>query len=114
MRFVNCTKHEINVYHKGECVLHLDPCKNPARVITHQRGYHFVNGIPIHKNPVREVINLPEPRNNTMYVVSGFTLSHCPDRDDLVAPCTSQDSLIIDDRGNIKGVKRLVKHAKIS
>jgi hypothetical protein len=35
------------------------------------------------------VEGLPEPQENTLYIVSGMVLSAVKDRDDLVAPATS-------------------------
>lgn len=52
-------------------------------------GYEIiddVNGIPLLTRADNKVIDLPEPRKDTMYIVSNVILNYCPDRMDLVSP----------------------------
>lgn len=59
-----------------------------------------------------EVVGLPDPHPDKMFIVSSIVMSACPGRDDLLAPDTSPDSAVRDDDGRIVGVKRLTRDAK--
>ena len=52
-----------------------------------------------------EVEGLPEPQENTIYIVSALVAGAAKDRDDLVIP----NDIVRDDKGNIIGCKNLAR-----
>lgn len=107
MNFVNCTNHNIKVYNNGELVLNLSPASSSARVRQRHTDVEEFNKVPIATKLITKVENLPDPKPNTLHIVSGFLKNAVSDRSDLVSPDTGADSRIEDEEGNIIGVERL-------
>lgn len=80
IKFINCTPHIIRL-NNGSGYM---PSGNIARVTTSHTP--FKDGIC--KVVYGEVEGLPEPQENTIYIVSLLVLNAC-DRTDIVAPATS-------------------------
>ena len=110
IEYENCTGHQIKVFGPNDGVLlDLEPAERAARVRQRKTGVKVVGGIPTATKVIRQVENLPDPEPNTLYVVSGYVKNVLDHRDDLVSPDTSSHSVVLDDNGEIKGVRRLTR-----
>jgi len=105
----NLTPHKIVVYDSsGErVVLEVEPSDTVARVTPKQEELFRIGSVPVAKTEFGEVEGLPEPKKCTAYVVSTLVLNALKGkRPDVVAPDTSPQSVIRDEEGRIKGIKR--------
>lgn len=89
MRLVNCTPHQI-VLLTARGPLRLPPARRPARLIDEDAATTFAaTALPV---PVIDrvfgtvVSDLPEPRGDTLCIVSRALAAACPDRPDLLVP----------------------------
>jgi hypothetical protein len=103
MNFINCTPHPVNIYRKDGTVMSLPKGEVVPRLTTQEECINAVDGIEIYETTFGKVENLPEPKENTFYIVSRMVLDAKPDRMDLV----SVGSAIRDYRGNIIGCRGL-------
>ena len=96
MNFINCTPHEV-------CLN--DGTKFPPSGVCPRisSGYTEPDENGIATPTFGEVEGLPEPQENTLYIVSGMVLSACKDRNDLVAPATSHPKSVRFSDGPHKG-----------
>lgn len=88
MNIINLTPHTINIYDADKNpVAVVEPSGEVARV-TATRTLVDVgeNGIPFYVTTYGEVTGLPEPQQDTIYVVSGLLRSEVPERLDLWQP----------------------------
>jgi hypothetical protein len=120
VKLVNLTPHQLNIYDpSGEAVILSippPPAGTPIPRVSIRAetvGTINVNGISI---PVRKIVygdveNLPQPEEDTIYVVSTFvTLAlreRGIERKDLLSPDTNPDSAVRDSSGKVIGVKYL-------
>lgn len=109
-RVVNLTQHRITLFDiTGEHHVHVDPSANTARVNSEMKTdeYIVVDGIqiPIISVSNRQILNLPEPEDGVLYVVSGLVASEAH-RPDVVSP-----SRIVRDpfNGNTRGARALLR-----
>lgn len=65
--------------------------------------------VPVTKTRFGEVEGLPEPKENTIYIVSSLVAQAVPDREDVFFP----DDIVRDEQGNIIGCRALGKFGKI-
>jgi len=104
---VNLTPHEIKIVGEdGKTRLVIPPSGSVARVKAEQTIVGFVNGIPVVRTTFGDVEGLPEPQPNTLYIVSSLVAQACSSRDDVVAPDTSPQGVVRDEKGQIIGVRR--------
>jgi hypothetical protein len=82
-RFINLTPHTINEVNSK---LSFEPSGMVARVSSEYKEIDRVNETPIYKVEFGEVVDLPEPESDTVYIVSGMVLDAVKYRNDLVAP----------------------------
>lgn len=104
MNFINLTPHELNILNDDEEeVLTIPPSGDTVRVDVTRQTVDHVEGAPIKKTEFGDVEGLPEPKEDTIYVVSGFVGSHpdVSDRDDVVSP----GQLVRDENGKPIGAK---------
>ena len=111
MNLINLTKHQVNVFVNGD-VISIPPCgDDPIRITTHQEPITHVDGIPVMQTVYSqsEVTGgrLPDPKPNTMYIVSSLVCMAYSDRRDLVSPNTHPDATVRDGVGNLMGVTSL-------
>jgi hypothetical protein len=66
-------------------------------------GWHLY--VDIMEKSFSEVEGLPEPKENTYYIVSALVAGACKNRDDLVVP----NDTVRDDQGRIIGCRSLAK-----
>ncbi len=129
IEYVNLTPHPIRVQVQGLYVsgisfmpiapdymatdiIEIPPSGIVARVEVKQRKIKKEYGVMFVRHEYGEVHGIPEPREKTIYIVSSFVLNalrrHGVNRDDIVAPDTSPESVIRDDDGNIVAVRAFV------
>lgn len=101
MNFVNLTPHTIN-FSNGTSI---QPAGAVARVATVQEKIGAVDGIEIFQTVFGNVENLPETKENTIYIVSSLVASRCNNRNDVLVPC----NFIRDDKGRIVAAGGLQK-----
>ena len=118
---INCTPHVVSVYNTRDCYIYdgylrlrtgeLDhedefpqpiytypASKNPARVTFVQKPVGAVDGIRIYRRFTEEIVNLPDPKPNTFYIVSKMIAQAWSTREDLIFPgtqvCDTEDNVI--------------------
>lgn len=96
MKYVNLTPHAIKL-NDGRI---FEPSGEIARVS--QSFSEIVNDISHQK--FGEITGLPEPKEGTIYIVSGFVLGAAKHRKDVVAPATGHPETIRNDKGHIVSV----------
>jgi hypothetical protein len=69
---INLTAHTLNCTVSGE---NYPPSGRVARVATGKSVAATINGSPVYATTFGEVSGLPEPENNTVYIVSALVLS---------------------------------------
>lgn len=105
---INCTPHDVVTYGVTSCMLqdgrpyireegeeYPEPlrvypaAKEPARVILERKLVGAVDGrILIYRWFTEDIVNLPEPKTDTYYIVSKMVAQACPERTDLIFPGT--------------------------
>lgn len=110
-KFVNLTPHEVNVYSQDgkKLILSIPPSGKVARVSVTYKTVKNINGIPVNRVEYGEIVDLPEPEKDTIYIVSVVVLmalkSKGINRSDVLSPDTNPHSVIRDEKGQIIGVK---------
>jgi len=106
-RLVNLTPHELVVMTSSGEKITLPPSGRVARVSVKQEIVFYINNIPVVKTMFSDVQGLPEPQQDTVYIVSTLVLTALKgSRNDVIAPDTSPDGVIRDESGKIIAVKR--------
>lgn len=108
-RLVNLTPHDVVIRQNGEDIV-IPKSGRAARVRERVRGTKVVNGIRVTDICYDETLNLPEPEDNTFYIVSIVVAYANRDRKDLFFP----DGLNAyrDEKGQIEavpGLRRIVE-----
>lgn len=103
MNVVNLTKHDINVYANASDsapTWTFPPSGTEARLSeTRVEMAPVIPGMPIRRAEFGPVENLPEPKPDTIYLVSGLILSRCAGRKDVFAP----GEAVRDEKGRVIG-----------
>jgi len=104
-KIINCTPHAITITDGPT----FEPSGQVARVTTQQTDAGNIAGIPVKKQMFGDIVDLPAPQNDTVYVVSAIVLTAAKEagRTDVVAPDTA--SAVRDDNGHIVSVPGFVK-----
>lgn len=97
MQFINLTPHAI---HMNDGTTHTTS-GTIARV---SQKFGDANEHGICKQVFGEVENLPAPQEGITYIVSGFVLAACKDRQDVVAPATGHPNTERNEKGHIVSV----------
>lgn len=110
MNIINLTPHKITVITEDENlnphVHEFPPSGTVARVASNQTEVMRVNTIPVVKTEFGEVENLPEPQEDTIYIVSSLVAQALAGkRSDIVAPDTGPTAYR-DEEGRIVAVRR--------
>lgn len=110
MKFINLTPHPIQIWDSEKNVI-VYPVANPAarckeecnltNLIEDESG----NFIRVGDLSYSYVYHLPEPQEDTFYIVSVLVAQACPDRDDLLVPY----DLVRNENGSIMGCRSLVR-----
>ena len=105
MRFINLTPHPIVVRLDNGAERIFPPIGTIARVSSTLTPLKEINGIPVVIPLWGPVEGLPDPKDDTTYIVSSLVLSHIRDRTDMVSPDTSPNGAIRDEQGRIMAVR---------
>lgn len=108
---INLTPHDIQVCsNEGEVIETFPPSGQIARLSSMETEEEPLKGYPVVRTEYGNVENLPEEGEGKVYIVSamiGQVLSG--KRNDIYSPDTGPKSVVRDEKGNIKGVKRFIK-----
>ena len=74
MRVVNLTPHEVKIVDGGNNVVAVFPSDGVARVSQYDVLVDEINSIPVVKTEFGEVLGLPEPAEDTVFIVSRITV----------------------------------------
>jgi hypothetical protein len=105
----NCTPHEVAIVTDNQEPIVIPPSGIIPRVKSTVTNLGTINGIPVMKTELGQVENMPNPKPNTIFIVSSFVAQALTHRPDVVSPDTSPSSVIRDENGLIIGVKQLQK-----
>lgn len=84
---INLTPHVINILSSdGEHLMDVPVSGTIARCSQSNVVVGSVAGIPITQQSFGEVVDLPEPQEDTFYIVSRLVAAACPERRDLLIP----------------------------
>lgn len=108
-RLVNLTPHDVVIRQNGENIM-IPKSGKVARVKEQERNKKTINGILVTDISYDETLNLPEPEDNTYYIVSIVVAYANKERKDLFFP----DGLNAyrDEKGQIEavpGLRRIVE-----
>lgn len=108
-RLVNLTPHDVVIRQNGEDIV-IPKSGKVARVKEQERNTKTINGILVTDISYDETLNLPEPEDNTYYIVSIVVAYANKERKDLFFP----DGLNAyrDEKGQIEavpGLRRIVE-----
>lgn len=109
MKLVNLTPHDLNLILNGDVAIRIPPSGTVVRVdvIRTQAGTVDVCGVvvPINVSAYGDVVGLPAPIKDTLYIVSAL-VAQVAGRADVVYP----DDLVRDDRGCVVGARALAHY----
>lgn len=105
MNFVNCTPHDI-VLNNGTT---FKPSGTVARVSSYDSLHSYVDGIPFYVQTFGLISDLPDPQDNTFYIVSAMVKA-ATDRKDVVAPATNNSLTVRSDKGHIVSVPGFIRN----
>jgi hypothetical protein len=110
-KIVNLTPHAVRIIGDNNETLAEYPSQGSARVETRDAD----TGITVGPAPVIAVVfgettGLPEPDEETIYIVSFIVAKANPHRKDLVVPNTDPKHVVRDASGQILGVRCWAKH----
>lgn len=105
MKIVNLTPHAITITDGPT----FQPSGKVARVSVQQVDDGDINGVPVKKQAFGDIVDLPDPADDTIYIVSALVLSaaKAAGRTDCVAPNTAQ--AVRNDAGQIVSVPGFVR-----
>ena len=101
-KIINLTAHNVNIVCSNGDVKTFEPSGTVARCTQTTTQIGCVNGIPLTQTSFGVVVDLPQPQEDTIFIVSRLVLNACKGvRDDLIVP----NDLVRDNQGNIIGCK---------
>ena len=88
MKLINLTPHDVMICdERNRVTMIYKQCgERPARVCTDFEELGEINGVPLMVRRQNEVVDLPDPKEGVMYIVSNIVFDFCTDRTDLIAP----------------------------
>lgn len=109
MEIVNLTPHEVKVLDDDDNVIATFPSVGVARARQHDVPAGEIESIPVVKTEFGEVLGLPEPAEDTVFIVSRITVEVARARglntDDLLIT----SGAVRDDQGRIVGCRALAR-----
>ena len=85
MKVINCCDHDVSICNRGgDIIKTYEPSGNWARV-SHVITIKHIDGVPTKVRKDKKIVGLPEPGEDTMYIVSNILMNACPDRKDLLS-----------------------------
>lgn len=103
-KIINLTPHEVNII-VGDKQINIEPSGTVARCYVERDTIGEINGIPLTQNRFGQVTGLPDPKEDTFYIVSALVANACKDRQDLVIP----DDTVRDGQGRVIGCRALAR-----
>lgn len=104
MIIVNCTPHALSFMDTNNTILRVvEPSGMVARAAQSREQVSTIDGIPVNRTSFGQVENLPDPKEDTIYVVSALTAQACPERADVFIT----DDAVRDEAGRIIGCRAL-------
>lgn len=109
MRIVNLTPHVLNVHVADGSVRDIPPSGTVARVATIEIPADPIDGVPVVVTTFGELVGLPEPEPDVVFVVSGIVAdaAAAAGRRDVVSP----GPLVRDEGGRPIGCRGLARRA---
>jgi len=107
MQFINLTPHALSVRDEDGQTVVFAASGTVARVAVRTETLPSLAGFRLQSQSFGQVENLPEPKADTVYIVSALVLAQCKDRSDVVAPDTGKDA--IRENGQIVAVLGFVR-----
>lgn len=87
MKLINLTPHNVDICDEcGNVIKTYEASGVVARVAHGWETIEYIDDVPVVVRKNVNVINLPEPQEGIMYIVSNIILDYCYDRLDLLAP----------------------------
>ena len=108
MHIINLTPHDIRVVVDEE-IWTFPPTIPAARVKTNNVLLGMAGEFPIYQVVYEDVEGLPEPMEDTLYVVSAIVATAVKDRPDVVAPDTGSTCVRLDS-GGLYAVRGFLKY----
>ena len=106
MKIVNLTPHTINFLAEDNSVLAtVEPSGMIARAAQTREKVGEVNGIAVNQCSYGAVTGLPDPQDDTIYLVSALTAQACRDRNDVFIT----DDAVRDENGRIIGCRAIAR-----
>lgn len=106
INIVNLVPHDVVfVDDENSVICTVSPSGMLARVAAQTKVIGSINGIPVTSTEYGDVVGLPDPEEDTIYIVSSMVAKQVPDRKDVFIPNES----IRDVNGVIIGCKSLGK-----
>lgn len=104
-KIINLTPHDITITNGPT----FPPSGTVARVSVQQVNVGDINGIPVKAQTFGDIVDLPEPQADTVFIVSAMVLNAAKEagRNDCVAPDTS--NAVRDSEGRIISVPGFVR-----
>lgn len=84
--WVNLTAHPIHICKGQKVIRTFWPSGTVARLKNNIYLVDTIEGIPIYRRSETKTINLPNPRKDTIYIVSSLVMKANANRSDLVSP----------------------------
>lgn len=101
---INCTPHPVTIVNAEGTVLRvIEPNGNPIRLASRTVPAGEFDGVALSKTEFGEPVNLPEPEEGTIFIVSQIVKNAIPERSDLAVPA----EVLRDDKGQIVGCRSL-------
>ena len=100
-KIINLTPHSVSIVNpEGKIIKVFEVSGQIARCSQSTKIVGNIDGIPLTQTTFGDVVNLPQPQKDTVFIVSRLVLNACKGvRDDLIVP----NDLVRDDKGNIIG-----------
>lgn len=104
MNIINCTPHAVTVVDaEGKILRIIESNGSPIRLASSTVPAGEFDGVPLTRTEFGEPVNLPDPQEGTVYIVSQLVKNAIPGRSDLVVPA----EVLRDDKGQIIGCRSL-------
>jgi hypothetical protein len=107
-KIVNMTPHTITIVDSDNQIIREYPSAGVARVSTTSEITGEIDGIPVVKTSFGEVVGLPEPDGESIYIVSMPVSQATKGRTDIIGPDTGPTAYRID--GKIIGVRQFARY----
>lgn len=104
MNIINCTPHAVTVVDaEGKILRIIESNGSPIRLASSTVPAGEFDGVPLTRTEFGEPVNLPDPQEGAVYIVSQIVKNAIPGRSDLVVPA----EVLRDDKGQIIGCRSL-------